>query len=336
MSRERSDSDVVARFLSQFAKLKAWCDDDPDSLEAFAKDDESVERLCHELFWSASAIRHALRSARSAYIAPVNPAFKAAWREFEERYDEVVDTVLSRELGLMLFDGDEGALRRIEAEDSRTQAEKAWEKADQKAESDADAVEDALTLAESESDPEHNDYRWAGDDSLEMFFSSAYVGTQRWTELKTRTGFDLRGVFRRLDLVPMILLPRHVAKKYGSDDRLTLLGHLQKTRDAFVFGAYEAALSLMRSVLEATLRDLYRVDCPSLCDAIDRAKPTLPQRANAAALHTLRRRANSILHLDHETDAKLPSLDALGLEKELVWLLYVLRELIEAAPPRLP
>jgi hypothetical protein len=107
-----------------------------------------------------------------------------------------------------------------------------------------------------------------------------------------------------------------------------MLKNLQQAHDAFVFGTTYAALALMRSIMEAVLRDHYRAEGKDLSERIYNAR-RLPTRANAAALHRLRRLANAILHLDPEKDEGLPSLDEVKLEKEIISLLFVLRALIE-------
>jgi hypothetical protein len=108
-----------------------------------------------------------------------------------------------------------------------------------------------------------------------------------------------------------------------------MLKNLQQAHDAFVFGATYAALALMRSIMEAVLRDHYRAEGKDLSDRIYNARSRLPPSANAAALHRLRKLANAILHLDREKDEDLSSLDEVKLEKEIISLLFVLRALIE-------
>ncbi len=110
-----------------------------------------------------------------------------------------------------------------------------------------------------------------------------------------------------------------------------MLKNLQQAHDAFVYGATYAALALMRSIMEAVLRDHYRAEGKDLIDRIRNVRGRLPRGANEAALHRLRKLANAILHLDREKDEALPSTDAVQLEKEIVSLLFVLRALIEGA-----
>ena len=110
-----------------------------------------------------------------------------------------------------------------------------------------------------------------------------------------------------------------------------MLKNLQQAHDAFVYGATYAALALMRSIMEAVLRDHYRVEGKDLSERIRNARGRLPRGASEPALNRLRKLANAILHLDRDKDEGLPTMDEVRLEKEIVSLLFVLRALIEGA-----
>ena len=150
-----------------------------------------------------------------------------------------------------------------------------------------------------------------------------------WEDLKQNMGFDLPGVFRRRDLIPFVLVPRQAAAKQVSAEKLSALTNLQEAHDAFVYGAYFAALALMRSIMEAVLRDHYGAEGKDLSERIRSARNRLPRGANEAALHRLRKLANAVLHLGCEKDEDLPMMNAERLKKEIVSLLFVLRALIE-------
>jgi hypothetical protein len=155
-----------------------------------------------------------------------------------------------------------------------------------------------------------------------------------WKSLKNEAGFDLRGVLRRRALVPFVLFPRHVAAHHNQDEKLSIYENLRQAHEAFVFGAPSAALALMRSTMEVVLRDHYGAqgdDLP-LYERINNSRKLLPSSANAAALHRLRMIANAVLHLDNERNEALPRLEPVELEKEILRLLRVLRDLIEGAP----
>jgi len=139
-------------------------------------------------------------------------------------------------------------------------------------------------------------------------------------------------VFRRGALVPFILFPRHVAARHGQTEMLSIYQNLRQAHEAFVFGTPFAALSLMRSLMEIVLRDHYGADGATLAERIDKSRNMLPREASASAWHRLRRTANAILHLDTKKDEPLPKLEPAQMELEILWLLRVLRALIEGVP----
>jgi hypothetical protein len=308
------DSPEVIKFLSLLAQLKDCCDDDPSGLSDFAKQDEGVKSLCNQLSQTASLLRMNERHRRELFAAPVNPKFLTAYRDFEERFEKPL-------AGIWLADIFPG-FDEIEPE-HMPKADLQWENADHDGAGQAQAIEGAIEFT-FETTPYH--------DYDEEFLDSIEDAKAAWQRLKDDAGFDLRGVFRRRELVPFVLIPRHVAARHGSAQALSMLKNLQQAHDAFVFGTSFAALALMRSILEVVLRDHYGAGGENLSERIDKARKRLPNGANAAALHRLRKLANAILHLNSEKNERLPDVNPTQLEKEIVSLLFVLRALIEGAP----
>jgi len=76
--------------LAKFLTVKSWCEDDPGSPVALANGDEELSALCGELHFVAEDLRQAERRKRELYAWGTNPAFLAAWRDFEERYYDAV------------------------------------------------------------------------------------------------------------------------------------------------------------------------------------------------------------------------------------------------------
>ena len=109
-----------------------------------------------------------------------------------------------------------------------------------------------------------------------------------------------------------------------------MLTHLRQAHDAFVFGVPFAALALMRSVLETTLRTHYHATGKDLAELIGNCRG-LPRNAPKSRLVRLRHLANDILHLNKEK-VRLPA----NFEQELLSLLIVLRALMEQAPSSRP
>jgi hypothetical protein len=317
MSKPSKDSAAVVKFMTLFARLKDWSDDAPAELSQLASTDSSVSELCVELSFAAHFLKMNERKARTLFAAPVDPAFRAAWRDYEDRYEGVLLDIFTRHFWPDLDTGEPSSLARPDFE---------WQFADDEADGQASGIEGALDFAESNVAQEH---RWGDQpESVERLRD----GLAAWDHLKQNTGFDLRGVFRRRALIPFVLVPRRVSAKHGSAEKLSMFTNLQQAHDAFIYGANFAALALMRSVMEAMLRDHYRAEGTDLSERIRNARGRLPPGANEAALHRLRKLANAVLHLDREKDEGLPAMDEVRIEKEIVSLLFVLRALIEGVP----
>jgi hypothetical protein len=100
---------------------------------------------------------------------------------------------------------------------------------------------------------------------------------------------------------------------------------LQQAHEAFVCGVPFATIALLRSILEATLKDHYGATGENLEERINISGLSLTVRRT---LHKLRHLANDIMHFD-KINVRMPS----DIERELVTYLNALRDLIEGAPP---
>ena len=303
------DSDAVVKFMILFQRLRDAVDDDSADLEKLAADDETLKYLCGELHSVAWFLTTNEKRQRRLFSAPVDPNFIAAWRVYEERYEPPVS-------GVFWSDFDFGPNASPAHKLSR--ADLLWENADDEAKNQAEALEGALNFALEQATDDHRNFS-------EGFRESIEEGNSAWERLKRETGFDLRGTFRRRELIPFVLIPRHVSQHHGETEKLSLLTYLQQSHEAFIFGVPFAALALMRSVLETTLKTHYQAHGSDLEERIDRCLG-LPQRCSKLALHRIRLLANNILHFNKEK-VILPN------ERELLRLLNVLRALIEGAPP---
>lgn len=304
------DSKEAVEFMSLFQTLRNAVDDESSGLAERASTDEALKRLCNALGSVATTLGLGERRQRRLFAAPVDPAFVAAWRDYQTRYKEQVGNIFWSDLGSMESTG------FIEKKWSENDL---WEMADDDAQEDAAALEEAMKFAFDEAAQEHRDFDRGFSQEMEDAESA-------WCGLRLEVGFDIRGVFRRRELVPFVLIPRHVARRYGEGESLSLLAHLQQAHDAFVLGVHFAAIALMRSVLEATLRLHYRAPGKDLKERIDNCAG-LPPRCTPMALHDLRTLANNILHFDVD---RTPS--PRDLERKLLRHLNVLRVLIEGAP----
>jgi hypothetical protein len=377
------DSPEVVKFLGLFAKLKDWCEDDPESLSDLADTDEPIKNLCFELLKAAGSIQRNERDNRELFTAPVDSKFVTAWRVFEERYAHALLIVRSNAveaggmepLSFLSFDWYEHPPRWEDADFDAAGAARAIEKMIELAhfpddenktwlrmnhnmfpkQMKASVDENRKTLAAADAahdklvEDVRNELRSCDDEAHRSALNDLLIESngladneplppiesvkEIWRRLKDEVGFDLRGVFRRRELVPFVLFPRHVAAHHGQPDTLSIYEKLRQAHEAFVFGAPFAALALMRSIMEIVLRDHYGAHGANLCERINNSRKLLPSTANASALHRLRMIANSVLHLDTKEDEALPRLEPVQrLETEISLLLRVLRALIEGAP----
>lgn len=307
------DTLEVIKFMKLFARLKDCCEDDPESLVEIAATDVGVKELCDEVFFASLSLTMSEREQPELFSSPVDPKFLGSWREYEERYGTLLAIVW---LGDPLLDPNNCV---ADGPDVR------WANAEDTAFEQTDAIEQAIDFANDQISQ-----RWR--DFSEEYRDQVEDGIRAWRRLKTNVGFDLADCLRRRNLVPFVLIPRHVAKKYGDTEKLTLLKSLQQAHDAFVFGAPFAALALMRSIMEAVLRDHYQVPGKNLKERIHNAHRRFPKAINEHWLERLRLRANSILHFNAGAYDTLPEVDDVELEKEIISLLFVLRAMIEETP----
>ena len=306
----KDDDPRVIKFMALFRRLRNMIGDEPAGLADLAADDEPLRRLCDELSNASFFLSASERTGRNLFIAPVDPKFIEAWRDYEERYEGTLAGIFLTGLGLNL-DEDSGS--------GGTQFDSRWDYEDHEAKAEADALDTAMDFARTETDSLTDSE--SADYSVEID-----RGVQAWTRLQSAIGIDLRGVFRRRALTPFILIPRYVSNKYGLTDKLSLVTHLAQAHQAFIFGAPFAAIAMMRSILEIVLKKHYRSTGAELYQLIDNCR-TLPAGAPKEKLHRLRHLANDVLHFDNVR--YLPPRD---MEKELIGLLINLRALIEAAP----
>lgn len=316
MSQSGKDSPEVVKFMALFGRLKDWSDNSPEELADLAANDDSVKELCSNLSFAAHFLEANERRKRTLFAAPVNPAFLSAWRDYEERYASVVSDVFWSEFFPEFTESKPAGISKADLQ---------WESADEDAQEQAAGIAEVIYFGQFNVDQNE---RWSDQPEIA---EQIREGIAAWERLEQNSGFNLRGVFRRRALIPFVLVPRQVAAKHGSTDKLSMLKNLQQAHDAFVFGSTYAALALMRSIMEALLRDHYHADGKDLHDRIRSASKRLPLGANEAALHRLRKLANAILHLDLQKDEGLLNMDDVRLEKEIVSLLFVLRALIEGA-----
>lgn len=322
MMTNGKDSAEVVKFLTLYSRLKDWCDDEPEAIFQLAITDEPFKDLCMQLLFAANRLHASERRQRHLFATPVDPKFLSAWRDFEVRYEHV----LAANWSAFALSNERADVS--DASESSTSADRRWEDADLNGRIAADLIEKVIGFARVQAfdveEPIEPDYSISAEAAVEM-------AIDYWEGLTDEIGFDLANVFRRRSLVPFVFFPRHIAARYNAPEKTLLYQSLQQAHDAFIFGVPFAALALMRSIMEAVLRDHYHAQGQDLSERINSVRKNLPAGANAAALHRLRIRANDVLHHSAEGQA-LAKHDSLQMEKDIMSQLCVLRDLIEGAP----
>lgn len=312
------DSFETVTFMALFSKLRDWIDDEPSGLDSLAAEDEKVRKLCVEVF---DAAREIAAPRVEHFAAPVDLKFIDAWRTYEHCYQERVGEIwLCEMLGIEPGPSTKDTASKTSSKEGGLSLH--WERAANMALMWADNMRRALTFAKAQFECEE-EYLDSPDEIEE--------GMTKWEQFLA-TGTDVEGTLRRRELIPFVLIPRHVAKHHGSKEKLSIYNYLRQAHGAFVYGAPYAALALMRSLLEIVLREHYRASGEKLSELIDNAK-TLPRGANRRSLHRLRLLANKVLHsgpIEREM-VRVPASEQ-EWDWEIVSFLTVLRCLIEETP----
>lgn len=317
------DSVEVIKFMDLYGRLTNL-DLQPCDLIRVAEDDEKVRQLCIDLHFAAWVLRRKERSDRQLFSSPTEPNFIRSFRDFEDRFDDVVTDVWFADLDLGLGASNQDAARPVPT--IGTQATRQWEIADESAFEKAKAIEVALEFALDEATQEHRGFPTGFPEAIE---DAAFA----WRELRRQSGLNLRGILRRRALVPFVMIPRHVNSKYGTKEKFSLLRLLQEAHDCFIFGQNLSSIMLMRSVVEQVLRDHYRAGDrdTNLKARIDLAVG-LPLQANKTALQNFRRLSNAVVHSDESESVRLKSPESMDLELQIVRAMSLVRALIEGTP----
>lgn len=309
------DSQEVINFMTLFQKLRNWIDDEPDALEELASNDKPIEELCNELSSAAFSLSMYERQHRRLFTSPADPNFIKAWRDYEARYESKISSVALFSLVGAFVSTDKQKQLKLDFD---------WKVADEAAREQASAIKTAIDFSK-----EYVLDNWPSHDDVSAdLFDKVETGYRAWHDFFLSADYDLTGILRRRELVPFVLIPRHVSNVHGDGEKLSLFTLLQQAQEAFIFGVYFGALALMRAIIETAITEHYKSIGGDLAARID-ACQFLPKGAPKAALHRLRRLANDILHFNKE-DARLPE----DIEKEILSLLYVVRAFIEGAPSR--
>lgn len=339
MSGEGVVSEEVAVFLAMFEQLEKCCEGSPKNLGELSATTRSVLELCEKLYAVSTSLRVAELSTPEAFSFPSNVGFQKKWRRYEEQYEQVIFSIVRK---------NSVAENPVRVPIGQMHPDLRWMVADVIARVHSLKLQSLVLM--SVAFPEETKQR------LRNMFpdSSDEEGSAEdaWRALTESAGLDPILVLRRRQLIPFVLVPRQGRDKTGITAKL--LRNLENAQRSFVFGATLAALVLMRSIMESALRDCYKVRGAKLEQKIDNAAVHFPAGVTAHALHRLRKLANQIVHLGSESRSHRSSQDDIWiqrmstalyrevdvsetnaerwLEVEVVYLLGVLRKLVEGAP----
>lgn len=306
---------LVGDFLSLKRRVLDACGNDPSSIESMANGDEPFRQLCLQLSSATYRLRLSEESATGGIIAPVNQSFIQEWRDYEKRLSAPLAGVFLADLGMSLGEGEKATQEEISDDCAKQEAN------------------DLTSLIQYLEDR-------ANDTDDERFQTFLGEGLAAWRNLTTKVGLDLRGVFRRVQLAPLVLMPNHVARKYGPNEGQSLYLKWTDARRAFVFGALHASIAMSRATLEQILKDGYGLNTTNLHKAIKKlGEVTSPAVATKA--DRLRVVAKFLLHAEYDSykrteleilrERKIRDEALSNLEREVAALLLVLRDLIEGA-----
>lgn len=313
-------AEQIDKFLTLFRRVKEGCGDQPSRIDWLAVNKPQFEDLCSELYYSAYGLKLAERRHRALYIQNVAADFRTAWRDYEERYADTVDPIrrIKIDIPLSIESKSDGSLQT-----SDDKLNDRWEWEDEEGE----RVSKGLRSALEEQRYLLDDRRFPNDsrttDDWEM-----HDGLEGWNELVV-AGVDVRGIYRRRMLCPVVLLPSEAGSVAYGKGHYRLL--LQNTQESFVLGVFPACVALLRANLEAILKGAYGATGRSLEEKISDVRTKLSDPEKVGQLWRIKNLADDVLHGNKGAKGAYLS-DQQQLEIELLKAMGTIRALVEALP----
>src|SRR5690242_16323745 len=87
---DRISSPEVSRFMAAYQKLRSIVGENANCVVDLAEGDAGVADLCNNLDSAAIPFRHCHLSREPLFAAPVDPKFIAAWRDYEQKWQNPV------------------------------------------------------------------------------------------------------------------------------------------------------------------------------------------------------------------------------------------------------
>lgn len=301
-----SDGSEATRFMAAFAELKSRVDDDPGRLMETWDRDKRTQQLCDQLHDLARGFEISEDWSALAFTPHVAPASAQARRDYEERWSQrvayIADWWLQPILDNLVGDDRPTFNRRS---DELSIKIKNWKyNAENESKLLGYAFDHLRSLQEFDED---GDLDWVTD------------AARAWDRLRKVAGLNVEGALWRRRALPHMLIPIHVANRYGQN-RTSLYRRLHQAGRAFVFGAPLAALALQRAALEQLLQEHWGAEKGHVRSA------KLPELSWDSRAARLKRLANEALHSDPE------KLTADQLDRAIIENFLLLRLLFEHAP----
>jgi hypothetical protein len=314
------DSELVVKFLEKFNRLKEYCSGNPDNISEIADKNDECHTLCVALYSISSDLRAAEFAAARAFSSPTNPIFVKAWREWLLRFEDPVAYIAVRQS--FLEDREVSVPQHLKDE-----LKLSWAFAEIQGISVFLSLEKLLIASQIFPQVTEKMIRQVyGEDMHEPGEMSAF---EAWQNLKEKVGLDPSEAARRRILTPFVLVPRKVSDKISISHRTNLLNLLADAQRAFIFGANNAAVALLRSIMENVLREHYNAEGGRLDELIGSVWNRLPANVHVNKLDRIRRLANSILHHDSFRRDPWSHLNERELEEEMVEMFRIISSLIE-------
>jgi hypothetical protein len=92
---ESWDSPEVQRFMVAFQRLRNLVDSTPEVIAKEALDNRRLRDLCLDVRFCAITLKEKERSRRELFVSSTNPAFIAAWPDYEFSYSGPVGEAAS-------------------------------------------------------------------------------------------------------------------------------------------------------------------------------------------------------------------------------------------------
>lgn len=371
-----SDEDYqeIENFLTSFSKLKELCENEPSILASIFTSDDSLIDVCVQCVSSYCYLNDTLRNSNETILLNFDQYFIENFRDFENRYIFVCLIYSSKKINPDASEHINKILKGLDKEtckfwsnlpNLRSSMKIEWEDHNEKAKEyikyfshaetfgnglmiylqNDNRLKNYLSNLEGDGIFDENSIEYADkgfelmssiyslDDLFNSEESEFYIHDENYYKI------DLKGLFRRRELIPHVMVPQKLSSGETSDLKVSMYSLLREAHRAFLFGAYFAAISMLRSVMEVLLRDHYGLGGvnanglpKSLYEMIEDAEGLLPERVWTFHLHRIRKKANQILHGYYRKDSRSKEESIADIEIEIVEYIHTLRHLIEGIP----